>query len=345
MDNLAHALASAATSAATHPRALKKSPKALLLSSAIVANIPDIDILLAALGQETYHFHHRGFTHSFLGLPFMVVLGALIQRFICRKNPIFTWKDSLIWASSQLLISHFLLDYLTSYGVMFWYPASFARYAWPMMFIIDPMFWLICAIGLIQVWRNLDLPCSRVRAIGFAVFSVMVSWWTIIGIAKYKGEKLAFPNEPRQEILSFPGPLSPLVWLVVHDHPDGYNSSIISYMTDDEARIIPQPLDNRYVSDQLCSNLSGTPEADTAYRQYQRWATWTICENTDDGGCHCHSMRYAFNLNAHEPYFGSVKIKNNGELAFIPPDRKSAGSEFFDRFMFFDVDDAHKASP
>ena len=335
MDNLAHALCSVATTAVVAPRSLKKHTKSLVLASMIVANLPDIDFLMNIFGQETYHFHHRGFTHSFLGLPLMIILGVWIQKFICRKSHVFTTKQSIIWASAQLLGSHFLLDYLTSYGVMFFYPASFERYALPLMFIIDPMFWFVGLMGVGLLMAKQDLPCRKYRFLGMGVIASMLTWWTILGVAKIQSHQFTYPSSSEAEVQSFPGPLAPLLWLVVHSGSEGYDSKIVSYMSDTDAKVIPQAVPDDFYHDHLCPKLSANKTAQESYEKYKRWATYVICEDTEEQSCTCHSMRYAFSLENRKPYFGSALIKNDGNLKFIPPDRNIDQASFMDRFVFF----------
>ena len=86
MDNMAHAMAAVAVTASTAPQFLKSNFKKAVIVSMIVANIPDIDVLLHLLGQVIYHFHHRGFTHSFLGLPIMTPLGMGVVKILWKEK-------------------------------------------------------------------------------------------------------------------------------------------------------------------------------------------------------------------------------------------------------------------
>ena len=215
MDNLAHALISVATTAAVAPRSLKKSTGPMVLASVIVANIPDIDILLALFGQVFYHFHHRGFTHSFLGLALMVPLGVFVQQFLCRFKPVMNIKQSIFWTLSQLLFSHFVLDYMTSYGVMFLYPFSFARFSLPLMFIIDPIVWFLGVLGVIVLFKKRDLKCKLYRRLGFGVLLSLFCWYGVLGAAKVRAHSFSYPQVSSENIQSYPGPLAPLLWLVV----------------------------------------------------------------------------------------------------------------------------------
>src|SRR5688572_33078538 len=77
MDNLTHALAGAALARTRLGSMSRLAPLVLVLG----ANLPDVDVVWSMVGgKENYLVHHRGFTHSLLG----VVVGAVVLAAICR---------------------------------------------------------------------------------------------------------------------------------------------------------------------------------------------------------------------------------------------------------------------
>lgn len=335
MDNLAHAGVSLITTALVSPKAMKQNPRRMALASVVVANLPDIDFLLNIFGQVTYHFHHRGLTHSFLGLGLMVPLGIWLQKKICGDGSMLG-RQRLVWVLCQLLGSHFFLDYLTSYGVMFFYPAALDRFAFPLMFIIDPMVWLLTGISAVCLALFKGSPYRALRSLGLCSVTCLLAWWCLLIYSKYRSEREAFPALTQSQVLSFPGPLAPLLWLVVQNNGLAYDSSVVSFMTNNGPKVFPQTLGDSFKQDKICSKLQGVTEAEASFKRYQTWASWVICEDfIHEQACLCHSMRYVFNLKNSQPYFGSVKISGDGHIEFVPLS-SSQGLGFFERYWIFD---------
>lgn len=331
MDNLAHALTAVATTATVQPKLIKTNPIKAIVASAIIVNIPDIDIILGIFGQTFYHFHHRGFTHSFMGLPVMLALAWLFLKLF--------WPDvlqklgklgTLRFLSIQLLFGHFFLDYLTSYGVMFFYPLSLSRFAWPLMFIIDPVFWIITLTGLVVVMvKNKSGKPLRLYGISTGV-SVLI-WWFIIAMFKYKATALSFPST--QNAKAYPGPLAPMIWLVVDKQMNEYSSAMVSFFKTDAPKVMHQNISINYVHDGICDNLKGNIQAEQAFKRYQIWATETLCMNQGPDQCLCHSMRYTFGMDEQSPYFGSISLDSRGQINFLRQNTGKAIDGFFNTFM------------
>lgn len=81
---------------------------------------PDLDFLLSGLGGWAAIFHHRGLTHSFVGVVIQAVLyAAAFGRWDRGPFRIRAWQYSLP------LALHVFCDYLTSFGVPLLSPFSF----------------------------------------------------------------------------------------------------------------------------------------------------------------------------------------------------------------------------
>ncbi len=115
----------------------------------IAANLPDVDIAVAAWGDLAYLAHHRGITHSFLGLaveaPLLAGAMLLWDRGFRRRRrtelaPARFWRLTLVAIVG--LGSHLLLDYTNSYGVKPWLPFDASWYYGDLVFIVDPWLWL-----------------------------------------------------------------------------------------------------------------------------------------------------------------------------------------------------------
>ena len=116
---------------------------------------PDIDVTADFFSNDplaTIRFH-RGFTHSFLGLPlFAAALAGLLWWWQRRrgKSPPRFWI--LFAAFAVGIASHILLDATTSYGTQIWDPLSSHRYAWDWMFILDFTLTALLLLPQVAAW-------------------------------------------------------------------------------------------------------------------------------------------------------------------------------------------------
>jgi membrane-bound metal-dependent hydrolase YbcI (DUF457 family) len=93
---------------------------------------------------------HRSITHSLLCLPIWSVILASLTGAVAR------WRK---WEAPSFLmltgiyaigiLSHIILDLLTSFGTMVWSPLEWSRPAWDILFIVD---FLFSAILLVPQW-------------------------------------------------------------------------------------------------------------------------------------------------------------------------------------------------
>ena len=144
MDNLTHSLLGAAL--ARTPLGKLHARSTLLL--VVAANLPDIDIVSLLGGRETYLVHHRGITHSILGVAAQIVLMAGVVRAweawrAQRGGPSPSPWRSLLLLCGAGLASHPLLDFLNTYGWRPWLPFDSTWYYGDLVFIVDPWLWLI----------------------------------------------------------------------------------------------------------------------------------------------------------------------------------------------------------
>lgn len=111
----------------------------------LAAEAPDIDVLGNFRGPVFGFAHHRGFTHSFLGVPLVaavvVALIYAIWAFTGRKikdpNRPPRWAVLFLYACVAGF-SHILLDFTNAYGVRSFWPFSEKWYSWDIVSIVEP---------------------------------------------------------------------------------------------------------------------------------------------------------------------------------------------------------------
>src|SRR5205807_1816039 len=122
----------------------------------LAAEAPDLDVLGNFKGPVFGFAHHRGFTHSFLGLflvsavvvGFMYVVWHLCGKKI--KEPNLPPRWGLLYLFSLVAgLTHILLDFTNGYGVRPFWPFSERWYSWDIVFIIDPIIYVLLVAGLV----------------------------------------------------------------------------------------------------------------------------------------------------------------------------------------------------
>ena len=122
----------------------------------LAAEAPDLDVFWGFKGPVVGFAHHRGFTHSFVGLILVsaVVTGLmyLIWRLRGRKTnlPDLPPRWGLLFLFAYIAgLSHILLDYTNNYGVRPFWPFWEKWYSWDIVFIVEPALYLILVAGLV----------------------------------------------------------------------------------------------------------------------------------------------------------------------------------------------------
>jgi inner membrane protein len=182
----------------------------------IAAEMPDLDTLWSFDGPVAGFEHHRGITHTFLGLPFegVAVIGAvwLLHRWRLRRadaaairaaaappHPAPATDQTIVrpltaapvrWGLLYgfvliALLSHILLDWTNNYGVRPFFPFNPRWYAGSIVFIFEPVLFAVLLLaliapalfGLISSEVGARRPAFRGR--GWAIFAMlsMIGLW------------------------------------------------------------------------------------------------------------------------------------------------------------------------
>ena len=195
MENVAHALLGRRIGQLHAFRAV--GPRAALIGL-VAANVPDLDVLLYAVNHDVGTWEHRGFTHSLLGWPVLALGGALASwRWLNTGR----YRDHLgLWAAA--IASHALLDVPTTWGTQLLWPHDH-RFGLELIFIVDPMFWVV--LGLLPWWlsRRGGSPNAAARA-GIAA---LAGWY---GVAA--GGKALALHQAVEPVNAVAAPFAPLAW-------------------------------------------------------------------------------------------------------------------------------------
>jgi len=129
---------------------------------------PDADVFVDLFSHNEMLMitWHRSLTHSLLMLPIWSVLLALgtggIARWRKWDAPSFAKLTGLYAVG---ILSHILLDLVTTFGTMIWSPLEWSRPAWDILFIVDFTFTAIVLVPQLLAWAYEDPERTRRRAI------------------------------------------------------------------------------------------------------------------------------------------------------------------------------------
>jgi membrane-bound metal-dependent hydrolase YbcI (DUF457 family) len=185
----------------------------VLWAAIAAAEFPDIDILLAPLGSETYFRWHRSFTHSALLLPFWAALVAVVFWSISERRNF----RVLFAAAAAGIASHLALDWITNYGTMLFWPLSDVRLALSWVFILDPYVWAGLGVTLWAVSRTHGPAQTRVARVGLAM---VCGYILMCGECHWLALRSAAKPPDTRKLEAFAQPLSPFRWTILRQTAD-----------------------------------------------------------------------------------------------------------------------------
>src|SRR2546423_3773126 len=109
---------------------------------------------------------HRSITHSLVCLPiFALALAGLTHALVRWRK----WDSPSFWPLTGIyavgILSHILLDLVTSFGTMIWSPLNWSRPAWDLIFIVDFTFTAILLVPQLLAWVHRDAKLAPRRAV------------------------------------------------------------------------------------------------------------------------------------------------------------------------------------
>lgn len=162
-----------------------------IFAATLGAVFPDVDIFVDEFSHDPLAIarYHRGFTHSFVGLPiFAVALAAMTRAFFLwyakrsgyeeRTSPSFAFLFAIYAAG---IASHIFLDGFTSFGTRMLNPFSEDRVAWDFLFIIDFVLTALLSVPQLAAWVHRQSKNAGVRATTMWVFltASTLAVWTL----------------------------------------------------------------------------------------------------------------------------------------------------------------------
>jgi inner membrane protein len=182
----------------------------------LAAEAADLDVLSRFGGPAFGLNHHRGFTHSFLGVPIVAAVVVGFVYFIWRlrgrkiKNPKLPPRWGVLFLFACLAgVSHILLDFTNNYGVRPWWPFAERWISRDIVFIVDPVILLALILGLVvpslfslvneEIGAREKRPPGRVAAT--IALIIVVAWW---GLRSFEHSRAVAALQARSYQSSYP---------------------------------------------------------------------------------------------------------------------------------------------
>jgi inner membrane protein len=269
----------------------------------LAAEAPDLDTLWSIDGPIAAFQHHRGWTHTFIGLPIeaAIVVGAiwLVHRWRSRRG-----KTAAAVAGSRAtapvrwgllycfaliaLLSHLALDWTNNYGLRPFFPFNPRWYAGSFVFIFEPVMFLFLLIGLVAPSLfgliNSEVGARRAafRGRGWAIFALVgiAALWGWRALEHQKALQLASAGDYNGvqvlRVSASPYPINPYRWHAVVETPQTYQLATIDTLnnavtTNSEADIFYKPPTTLAT---LVAKRSWLGEV------YLDWSSWPLVTDT-----------------------------------------------------------------
>ena len=301
LDSLTQAVLGAAVGeAVAGPRLGRRAA----LWGAVAGTLPDLDILaypwLDTAGELQFH---RGLTH---GLAFAFVAGPALgwlvwrfERWRAGRDPdrsersAGTWRA---WAAVWFwaLLTHPLLDTFTVYGTQLLAPFSDRPFAVGSVFIIDPLYTVPLAAGLVAaLFSRSRVRGRRWAGWGLAVSSAYLAWGLVAQQTAHRATLRALDaRDVRPDrVLTVAAPLTTLLWRseveVETDSGAVYLTGLRSLLDDGPG----MAFDTTAARRDLLAPYAETRSAETL-RWFSRGWLWVRPGTDDEGGLLVSDVRF-----------------------------------------------------
>lgn len=278
------------------------------LGATLAAEAADMDVFWSLRGPVEGLKHHRGITHTLIGVPMVaaVVVGMvwLLHRWNekrrrrklgalnlspgeplpLRLQPRVVHWGWLSFTCFIAALSHILLDWTNNYGVRPFFPFNPRWYAGSFMFIAEPVLWALFLLALVMPWllgltdREIGVRRVRFRGRGWAIFALagmMAVWvwrWVEHSQAQAMLDNTQVASAPVTRTAVEPYPINPFRWHAILETSGFYQTAEVNTYTDS--------IDSDPQTDVLFKP-EDTPAVEAAKRTflgrvYLDWGTWAV---------------------------------------------------------------------
>jgi len=252
VDSITQAALGAAIGGAVLGRRLGR--KAIVMG-AVLGTLPDLDVALDYGDAVANVTEHRGFSHSLFVLTGLATLLALLCARFSPANDINLPRWWCFFA--LILITHPLLDALTTYGTQLFWPLERPPVALPIIFIIDPFYSipLLIALGVGLVSLRVKKACTWGLAIT-CVYLAMAAGAKLT-IEQRLAPVLAEQGLEDAPLLIQPTPFNIVLWRATVVDGDRYYESLVGLFDGDRQPRLEPLIRNAELEEFALASLQG----------------------------------------------------------------------------------------
>jgi inner membrane protein len=181
LENLTHSLVGATLAELTLPTGATRTQRRIFFVTGVAAaNLPDADLLYTRIVPPPlgYLLHHRGHTHTLIGLIPQALLIAGVFLLPSLHRHIGPLRARLLALIGLGLLSHLVLDSWNSYGVHPFWPVDSRWYYGDAIYILEPWLWVILGVS---ATLNTQTPRGRVAlGVALAALAAALAWFGMI---------------------------------------------------------------------------------------------------------------------------------------------------------------------
>lgn len=201
---------------------------------AVIAILPDLDVLIPYENDLASTTHHRSWTHSWF---IQTLIAPFIAVLIHRFDKTFTTSKwfLLVWLA---LITHSALDALTVYGTQLFWPLMPPPISGGSIFIIDPLYSIPLLIGMLAILiKPKAIISHKTMKLSFMFSCVYLLWGLIVQAWVFNLSKASLIEQAinTDKVLVSATPFNSLLWRIVAIDGDHYYQGLYSIFDQSDA--------------------------------------------------------------------------------------------------------------
>ena len=238
----------------------------------LASNLPDLDLVTALGGSTNYLEHHRGFSHSLLGMPLFALALALLLRATLRGSRL----PALLLCSIVGIAGHVFMDLWTSYGTRVLSPFDGRWLTWDLVFIVDPWILALLLASALVLRRSSQAP--GIASVGLGLVLAYVGARAVLHAQALDQARAQLSGRAVARIVALPSPVDPFAWRVLADTGDAYWTGPISL----RARSGPLVRRPKQPEDEAVARARQASEVASVFLDFSTFP-WLEIEPREDG--------------------------------------------------------------